>query len=70
MDNYIWWAIGFLFLAIILLVFWVLKLINDNKRTLVLTKEEINMSIKSLETELAKVRKELILQSRREAKKL
>lgn len=59
MENFIWIAIGLVFIFNIFLAYWLLKIVREGKRNVIITKEEFSIIIKRLETELAKLRKEL-----------
>ena len=49
--------------AIVVLAVWVFLLVNRGRRELVYTKEELNLTIKSLEMELTKLKKDVLKHS-------
>ncbi len=49
--------------AIILLAVWIKILVNRGKKELVYTKEELNLTIKSLESDLTKLKKDVLKHS-------
>ncbi|HOG19409.1 MAG TPA: hypothetical protein PKW37_03085 [Salinivirgaceae bacterium] len=59
MGNIYLYAIIGLAIAVILLGIWIIHLINQGKKELVYTKEELNHTIKYLETEINKIKKNL-----------
>ncbi|HPW66038.1 MAG TPA: hypothetical protein PLY32_02560 [Salinivirgaceae bacterium] len=59
MEKVYLYAIIGLAIAVILLGVWILHLINKGKKELVYTKEELNHTIKYLESEINKIKKNL-----------
>ncbi len=58
MENIYPYIIIGLAVAIVLLGIWIKYLVNQGKKELVYTKEELNHTIKYLETEINKIKKD------------
>jgi hypothetical protein len=63
MENIYQYLVIGQMVAIILLAIWIKVLVDRAKRELVYTKEELNLTIKSLESELTKLKKDVLKHS-------
>ncbi|MDD2564824.1 MAG: hypothetical protein PHU27_11470 [Salinivirgaceae bacterium] len=63
MENINLYVVVAQWLAIVVLAVWVFLLVNRGRRELVYTKEELNLTIRSLEMELIKLKKDVLKHS-------